>query len=165
MDRTSSVNDRSGLGRRVARGAAASTAFMAAATPRRAAAQDGTPRVGLINFPPNMRPLEDTGSSQAAVKLMISAGPFRMGNVVRGSSIEVERFADFYKPGRPRVVRIRYTAYGDDDLRIAAEECAIVWFARRSQAFGVQTRVTGYRNVPGSNTFYAPTSLEEAAMG
>lgn len=228
------------LGRRAAIGGAAGAAFLGAAAPRIARAQDATLRVGLVNFPPNLRPFENTGSSQAAIKLMlhrgilaydsegnlvpelaesfaadgpdayrftlreaarfhngdpvtaedvkysfeqitaanssaflrsyfavvdrvevtgartgrwvlkepstpfphllasyhapvlsqksptganalpIGAGPFRLGNIERGSSVEVERVAGFYKPGRPRVARIRFTAYGDENLRVAA---------------------------------------------
>lgn len=240
MDRVPSRNAALRLDRRRVLRGAATVAFVGAAGMREAVAQDGTLRVGLVNFPPNMRPLENTGSSQAAIKLMlnrgilaydaqgnlvpelaqsfaadgpasyrftlrdnakfhngenvtaedvkysfeqitaanssaflrsyfsvvdrvevtgaltgryvlkepstpfphllasyhapvlsqksptgsnaipVSAGPFRMGNVERGSSIEVERFDQFYKPGRPRVARIRFQAYGDDNLRVAA---------------------------------------------
>ncbi|MBL8700691.1 MAG: peptide ABC transporter substrate-binding protein [Alphaproteobacteria bacterium] len=241
MDRKPPRDAQPRPGRRAAlRGAATATAFFGAAGLRNAVAQDGTLRVGLVNFPPNMRPLENTGSSQAAIKLMInrgllaydaggnlvpelaqefaadgpdayrfalrgnakfhngepvtaedvkysfeqitaanssaflrsyfavvdrvevtgpltgryvlkepstpfphllasyhapvlsqksptganalpiSAGPFRMGTIERGSSIEVERFDGFYKPGRPRAARIRFQAYGDDNLRVSA---------------------------------------------
>jgi peptide/nickel transport system substrate-binding protein len=240
MDRKPPHESNPGIHRRTALRGAATAAFIGASGARIAAAQDGTLRVGLINFPPNMRPLENTGSSQAAVKLMInrgllaydgegnlvpelaqsftsdgltayrftirdnakfhngervtaedvkytfeqiiaanssaflrsyfavvervevtgaltgryvlkepstpfphllasyhapvlsqksptgagalpiSAGPFRMGNIERGSSIEVERFAEFYKPGRPKAARIKFQTYGDDNLRVAA---------------------------------------------
>ncbi|MCI0755635.1 ABC transporter substrate-binding protein [Teichococcus vastitatis] len=231
----------SDLGRRAAMGVAGGLVLLGSARSRIAAAAEGTLRVGLVNFPPNIRPLENTGSSQAAVKLMIyrgllsygadgrlqpemaeswqadgaaayrfvlranakfhngdavtaedvkftieeilrgdsiaymrpflsvvervevmgpregrivlkepstpfphlmasyhapvlsakkamsqglpvGTGPFRLAAVERGSAITVERFAEFYKPGIPRVSRIRFQGYGDENLRVAALE-------------------------------------------
>jgi ABC-type transport system substrate-binding protein len=56
----------------------------------------------------------------------VGAGPFRFVAQERGVAIEVERFAGFYKPGRPRVQRLRFIAYGDENLRAAALEAGDV---------------------------------------
>jgi peptide/nickel transport system substrate-binding protein len=56
----------------------------------------------------------------AAPGVPIGSGPFRLGNVERGSSITVERFDGFYKPGRPRMQRIVFRGFGDENLRVAA---------------------------------------------
>jgi ABC-type transport system substrate-binding protein len=50
----------------------------------------------------------------------VGCGPFRFVSAERGVAIEVERFADFYKPGLPKLARIRFQAYGDENLRVAA---------------------------------------------
>lgn len=220
-------------------GAAGGILLAGGAPARVAAAANGLLRVGLVNFPPNIRPLENTGSSQAAVKMMIyrsllsydhagqlrnemaevweaesptayrfrlrsglrfhdgepvtaedvrftlaeilaenstaymkpflsvvekvevlgplegrillkepsipfphlmasyhapilsakkgqvnglpaGTGPFRLAAIERGSSIEVERFEGFYKPGLPKVARIRFQGYTDENLRVSA---------------------------------------------
>ncbi|MFC3123457.1 ABC transporter substrate-binding protein [Pseudoroseomonas globiformis] len=63
-----------GMGRRTLIGMGGGLTLLGSARSRIAAAADRTLRVGLVNFPPNIRPLENTGSSQAAVKLMIYRG-------------------------------------------------------------------------------------------
>jgi peptide/nickel transport system substrate-binding protein len=229
------------MGRRALLGSAGGILLAGAAPARAAAAAGGLLRVGLVNFPPNIRPLENTGSSQAAVKLMIyrsllsydhagqlrnemaeiweaesptayrfrlrpnvrfhngdavtaedvrftlqeilaegstaymkpflavvdrvevlgplegrivlkepsipfphlmasyhapilsakkamlgglpvGTGPYRLGAMERGSSIEVERFEGFYRAGLPKIARIRFQGYSDENLRVAALE-------------------------------------------
>lgn len=50
----------------------------------------------------------------------VGAGPFTLGEVDRGVSITVNAFADFYREGLPAVPQIKFVAYPDDALRIAA---------------------------------------------
>lgn len=233
------------IGRRGLLGVAGGVFLAGAAPARIAAAAEGTLRIGLVNFPPNIRPLENTGSSQAAVKLMLyrsllsydregklrnemaesweaespsayrfrlranmrfhdgeavtaedvrftlqeilaenstaymkpflsvvekvevlgplegrillkepsipfphlmasyhapilsakkgvvgglpaGTGPFKLAAVERGSSIEVERFEGFYRPSLPKVARIRFQGYSDENLRVAALEAGDV---------------------------------------
>lgn len=52
----------------------------------------------------------------------IGAGPFVFRSAERGVSIDVERFDRYYKPGLPRVRRIRFVNYPDENLRVAALE-------------------------------------------
>jgi ABC-type transport system substrate-binding protein len=227
------------IGRRGLLGVAGGLVLAGGAPARVAAAAEGLLRVGLVNFPPNIRPLENTGSSQAAVKMMlyrsllsydhagqlrnemaeswevesptayrfkllpnlrfhngdavtaedvrftlqeilaenstaymkpflsvvdkvevlgplegrillkeasipfphlmasyhapilsakkavlnglpVGTGPFKLAAIERGSSIEVERFEGFYKPGLPKVARIRFQGYSDENLRVSA---------------------------------------------
>ena len=54
------------------------------------------------------------------------AGPYRFAAQERGQSITLERHAGFYKPGRPRMQRLQFTAYADETLRVAALEAGDV---------------------------------------
>lgn len=50
----------------------------------------------------------------------IGCGPYRVAAQERGTAIEVEAFDRYYKPGLPRIKRIRFVAYPDENLRFAA---------------------------------------------
>lgn len=52
----------------------------------------------------------------------IGAGPYVFKSSERGVSVEVERFADYYRPGKPKTARIKFVNYPDENLRIAALE-------------------------------------------
>jgi peptide/nickel transport system substrate-binding protein len=62
----------------------------------------------------------------ADVNAPIGAGPYRFVSQERGVAIDVERFPQYYKPGRPKAARIRFIAYGDETLRAAALEAGDV---------------------------------------
>lgn len=50
----------------------------------------------------------------------IGAGPFRFVSWERGREIVVEKFDDYYKPGKPLVDDIHYVFYGDENTRVNA---------------------------------------------
>lgn len=50
----------------------------------------------------------------------IGAGPYRFAGWERGRELVVEKFADYYKPGKPSVDTIHYVFYGDENTRVAA---------------------------------------------
>lgn len=50
----------------------------------------------------------------------ISCGPYVLKAQERGSFIELEAFARFYKPGLPKLRTLRFVAYPDESLRVAA---------------------------------------------
>ena len=57
---------------------------------------------------------------------LIGAGPFRLVGRERGVSIDLEAFDGYYKPGLPKLSRIRMVAYADENLRVAALEAGDV---------------------------------------
>jgi ABC-type transport system substrate-binding protein len=52
----------------------------------------------------------------------IGAGPYMFKSSERGVSVEVERFAGYYKPGKPKTPKIKFVNYPDENLRVAALE-------------------------------------------
>lgn len=50
----------------------------------------------------------------------IGAGPYRMKAMERGVSVEMEAFDKFYRPGLPKTRTLRFIAYADENLRVAA---------------------------------------------
>jgi peptide/nickel transport system substrate-binding protein len=50
----------------------------------------------------------------------VGAGPFTIKAQERGVSIELEPFTGFFRPGLPKLKRIRAIAYADENLRVAA---------------------------------------------
>lgn len=52
----------------------------------------------------------------------IGAGPYMYKSAERGVSVEVERFQDYYKPGKPKTPKIKFAVYTDENLRVAALE-------------------------------------------
>jgi ABC-type transport system substrate-binding protein len=59
-------------------------------------------------------------SRQSSGRDFIGAGPFVLKSQERGSSLELEAFEGFYKPGLPKLKAIRVVAYADENLRVAA---------------------------------------------
>ena len=47
----------------------------------------------------------------------------------------------------------------------ALEEAMVVGLAWRSQGYGLRRGITGFANLPGFNTFFSGTTLEETALG
>ena len=47
----------------------------------------------------------------------------------------------------------------------ALEEAAVIGLAWRSQGYGLRKGITGFSNLPGFNTFFSGTTLEETALG
>lgn len=62
----------------------------------------------------------------ANAQIGIGCGPFTLGEVERGTRIEMAPFRDFYKPGLPRLQHLRLLAYVDENLRQAALEAGDV---------------------------------------
>ena len=50
----------------------------------------------------------------------VGAGPFVLKGQERGVAIDLEAFDRFFKPGLPKVKSIRFVAYADENLRVAA---------------------------------------------
>ena len=50
----------------------------------------------------------------------VGAGPYRLTGQERGTSVDLEAFEGYYKPGMPRTRRIRFVAYPDESARVAA---------------------------------------------
>lgn len=50
----------------------------------------------------------------------VGVGPFVLVEQERGVALELEAFPGFYKPGLPKLQRIRAVAYRDENLRVAA---------------------------------------------
>ncbi|WP_426955111.1 ABC transporter substrate-binding protein [Muricoccus radiodurans] len=83
----------------------------------------------------------------------------------RSFGFESARIEGLLKAGREELDEAKRRTIYADLQRAAAEEVPIVGLAWRSQAFAMQKAVTGFRNLPGSLTFYAPVTLEDAALG
>ncbi len=58
--------------------------------------------------------------SNAGGALGVGAGPFTIKSQERGVAIELAAFDKFYKPGLPKLAGIRFVAYADETLRVAA---------------------------------------------
>ncbi|CAH1690282.1 Peptide ABC transporter substrate-binding protein [Hyphomicrobiales bacterium] len=54
--------------------------------------------------------------------LGIGAGPYTMVSMDRGVGIEMTAFPQYYRPGLPKVKNLRFVAYADENLRVAALE-------------------------------------------
>ena len=65
-------------------------------------------------------------SHKSPANAPIGCGPYRIANIERGTRIDLERVADFYRAGRPRVPKIQLIAYPDENLRVAALEAGDV---------------------------------------
>ena len=50
----------------------------------------------------------------------IGAGPFVLKSAERGVGIDLEANGKYFKPGLPKLKRVRLTAYADENLRVAA---------------------------------------------
>ena len=50
----------------------------------------------------------------------VGAGPFRLVEQERGTSLELVAFDKFYKPGYPKLKGIKFVVYADENLRFAA---------------------------------------------
>jgi peptide/nickel transport system substrate-binding protein len=50
----------------------------------------------------------------------IGAGPYRITDVERGTHIDLEAFAGYYRPGKPATRKLRFQVYADENLRVAA---------------------------------------------
>ncbi len=58
----------------------------------------------------------------ADAKNFVGAGPYKIVNIERGSRIEMEAFDKYYKPGYPKTKKLRFDAFKDENLRVAALE-------------------------------------------
>ncbi|HYZ61308.1 MAG TPA: ABC transporter substrate-binding protein [Acetobacteraceae bacterium] len=50
----------------------------------------------------------------------VGAGPYAIASQERGVAIELQAFPSYYKPGMPKLKRIRFVAYADENARVAA---------------------------------------------
>lgn len=50
----------------------------------------------------------------------IGAGPFKFSEWTRGQEIVVEKFDDYYKPGKPSLDDVHFVFYGDENTRVNA---------------------------------------------
>lgn len=85
------------------------------------------PNVTFINYLANM--FSHIISAKAAAidpKNPVGAGPYRITKIDRGTSIEMEAFDKFYKPGLPKTKKLIFYAYKDQNLRVAALEAGDV---------------------------------------
>jgi ABC-type transport system substrate-binding protein len=48
------------------------------------------------------------------------AGPYRIADIERGTRIDLEAFDGFYRKGKPATRKLRFIAYQDENLRVAA---------------------------------------------
>ncbi len=54
------------------------------------------------------------------------AGPYRITDMERGTRIDLEAFDGYYRPGKPATKKLRFVAYQDENLRVAALEAGDV---------------------------------------
>ncbi len=59
-------------------------------------------------------------SRNSARGTFVGAGPFMIKAQERGTSLELEPFRGYYRPGLPKLRSIRAVAYADENLRVAA---------------------------------------------
>jgi len=59
-------------------------------------------------------------------KNFVGAGPYKIVHIERGSQIEMEAFDKYYKPGLPKTKKLRFDAFKDENLRVAALEAGDV---------------------------------------
>jgi peptide/nickel transport system substrate-binding protein len=50
----------------------------------------------------------------------VGAGPYMLAARERGVAVELAAFGGYYKPGLPKLPRLRFVAYADETLRVAA---------------------------------------------
>lgn len=50
----------------------------------------------------------------------VGAGPYRLADMERGTRLDLEAFEGFHRQGRPKTKRLRFAAYPDENLRVAA---------------------------------------------
>lgn len=59
-------------------------------------------------------------SRKSTVDTPIGAGPFTLAGQERGTSVDITAFDKYYKPGLPKLKAIKFIAYADENLRVAA---------------------------------------------
>src|SRR5262249_2418549 len=72
------------------------------------------------------------------------------------------RIDELLRNGRTELDEKKRGAIYDELQKAAFEEMPIVGLTWRSQAYGMQSKLSGFRNFPGALTFYSPFSLEDA---
>src|SRR5262249_52420395 len=65
-------------------------------------------------------------SHKSTAQNTIGCGPYRIGDIERGTRIDMTRFDGFYREGRPKLKNLRLIAYADENLRVAALEAGDV---------------------------------------
>lgn len=62
-------------------------------------------------------PLVSPKSTEASP---VGAGPYRLADMERGTRLDLEAFDKFHRRGRPKTKQLRFVAYPDENLRVAA---------------------------------------------
>jgi peptide/nickel transport system substrate-binding protein len=83
----------------------------------------------------------------------------------RSYGFENAEIGNLLAEGRREIDPARRTEIYEKLMKVAAEQVPIVGLSWRAQAFGVQNGITGFHNLDGPLTFYAPITLEETAFG
>jgi ABC-type transport system substrate-binding protein len=65
-------------------------------------------------------------SAKSTAQNPIGCGPYTIGDIERGTRVEMTRFDGFYRQGRPKLKNLRFVAYADENLRVAALEAGDV---------------------------------------
>lgn len=65
-------------------------------------------------------------SHKSTAQAPIGCGPYTVASMERGTRIDLTRFDGFYRAGRPRTKTVRFIAYADENLRVAALEAGDV---------------------------------------
>lgn len=65
-------------------------------------------------------------SHKSTAQNTIGCGPYTIGEIERGTRITMTRFEGFYRQGRPKLKNLRFIAYPDENLRVAALEAGDV---------------------------------------
>jgi ABC-type transport system substrate-binding protein len=100
--------------------------------------------------------------------------PDALSNVLDGSlapsyarsyALRVPTIEALLKSGRAELDPVKRKAVYAEAERVALVETPIVGLAWRSQGYAFGKDVTGFKNMPGSLTFYSALTLEETAVG
>ncbi len=97
-----------------------------------------------------------------SVTTFVGSGP---NAYARSFGFSSARIDDLLLRGRTELDPARRQAIYDELQRAASEEMPIVGLTWRSQAYGMQRGLSGFRNLPGALTFHSPLTLEDAAKG
>lgn len=84
---------------------------------------------------------------------------------VRSYGLVVPRLESLMVQARTEFDTARRRAIYQEAQRVALEEAPIVGLAWRSQGYAMAKEVTGFKNMPGSLSFFSGLTVEETAVG
>jgi peptide/nickel transport system substrate-binding protein len=102
--------------------------------------------VGAYNDPDSLTTFIGTGTNAYA----------------RSFGFSSPRIDQLLAAGRTELDETKRIAIYDELQKAAMEEMPIVGLTWRSQAYGMQRTLSGFRNYPGALTFYSPFTLEDS---